>query len=74
MQRVTSCMPTGVLFVRQSDEVEWKKVLTNTVHTNMHTHPKVLQSGLSWALVATTSWFVHEIVIHCLYTCTWIFT
>lgn len=34
MQQSSSCMPSGVFLVWQSDEVEWKKVVSNTVYAH----------------------------------------
>lgn len=45
MQQVSSCMPSGVLFVRQSDEAEWKKAVSNTVRIHIHTQRNSEGSG-----------------------------
>lgn len=59
MQQVSSCMPSGVHFVRQSDEAERKKRLM------LHTH--TLTERLCGEISANAGWFVCEMIMYSVY-------
>lgn len=69
MQQVSSCMPSGVHFVRQSDEAERKKPLMLHTHpyreTVWGTHLYVRRSRIQFTWVLAQNMVLDTVVVHC---------